>query len=190
MNDEGRLLLLAEDEPLASMALRAQAEALGYTVAAVARDGAQALALARCLPADLALLDMKMPGMTGLDAATRFFPAAPTPVLLLTGYGSADLPDPLPRPPVFGVLTKPAGLNELRRALERTGEHFRTWLETEGDPELVRRSRQERRDIARAIQSLGDSLDAVAAARFLERADAAGAHPAELARRILQDAGA
>ena len=109
MTDAPLAILIAEDEPLASMALRAQVEALGHNVLAVARDGADAAALVRCLPADLAIFDMKMPAMSGLDAALDAFPDAPTPVLLLTGFGSADLPDPMPEPPIFALVTKPVG---------------------------------------------------------------------------------
>ena len=189
MTGEGAVVLLAEDEPLASMALRAQVEALGHSVVAVARDGAEAAALARCVPADLAIFDMKMPAMTGLDAARDAFPDAPTPVLLLTGYGAADLPDPVPEPPIFSVVTKPVGLTDLGRAIGGALQRFDRWLHDDhhADPDAVRRARDDRRDIARALEATGENPTGAAALRFLARARDEGATPADLARRLLRE---
>lgn len=189
MTPDSVVVLLAEDEPLASMALQAQVEALGHTVAAVARNGREAADLARCLPVDLAVFDMKMPGLTGLDAALRIFPEAPTPVLLLTGFGAADLPDPVPRPPIFSILTKPIGLAELRTGIDDARAAFQEWVaEDEQRTRDIRDARDRRLDIEAALsRNRGDDSIADAAARFLTRADDAGVGPAELARRILRD---
>lgn len=186
-DDEAAVILIAEDDPLASMALQAQVEALGHTVAGVARDGGEAAAMTRCLPADLAIFDMKMPRRTGIDVAVEIFPAAPTPVLLLTGFGAADLPDPVPEPPIFALLTKPIGLTELRQGIDRALARFQQWLVTEDTEQRVRDSRDERRDIQRVLaRTAGDQPTAAAAARFIERAEAEHVSPAELARRILR----
>lgn len=128
---EPPLVLIAEDEPLASMALRAQVEALGYGVAGVARTGDEAAQLARALPVGLAIFDMKMPGMTGLDAAIDLFPDTLTPVLLLTGVGASELPDPIPEPPIFALVTKPVGLLELRGGIDRARRRFADWTARE-----------------------------------------------------------
>lgn len=192
MNDQPRLVLVAEDDPLASMALQAQVEALGFAVAGVARDGREAEAMTRCLPVQLGIFDMKMPGRTGLEVATAIFPDAPTPVLLLTGFGAADLPDPVPEPPIFGLLTKPIGLAELGQGIERTLARFRDWAADHDRARSVHDSLDERRVIQRAIAraDLPRPLPA-AAARFLARARDESTSPAEMARRILRsDAGA
>lgn len=186
MTDAPLAILIAEDEPLASMALRAQVEALGHTVLAVARDGADAAALARCLPADLAIFDMKMPAMSGLDAALDAFPDAPTPVLLLTGFNTADLPDPIPLPPIFALVNKPVGLDDIRRGIRRAHDAFSRWRDEGHHDALVRQSREERRAIASALHGLDQPLN-TAATRFLQRARAEDALPADLARRLLQE---
>ena len=176
-------VLIAEDEPIASMALRAQVEALGHTVAAMARTGDEAAALMRCVPAELAIFDMKMPGLTGLDAAQTAFDDAPTPVLLLTGFSAADLPDPVPEPPIFAVVTKPIGLDDLRKGIRRAQERFQAWLDRENTHDDVRRARLDRKVIAEALGD-PDARTGAAAIRFLERARHENTHPAELARRI------
>ena len=142
---EGIPIVIAEDEPLASMALRAQVEALGYHVAGVARTGQQAADLLRTLPVRLGVFDMKMPTMTGLDAALQAFPDALTPVLLLTGFGASDLPDPIPRPPIFGLVTKPVGLAELRTGMQRALDRFDEWARSENRADDVRAAFEARR---------------------------------------------
>ena len=68
-HDDPPTVLIAEDEPLASMALRAQLEALDYRVIATARDGDEAVLLGTCLPVDLGLFDLR----TGLTRAYAGF---------------------------------------------------------------------------------------------------------------------
>lgn len=183
MSESPAYVLIAEDEPLASMALRAQVEALGHTVA-TARNGVEAAALARCLPFDLAIFDMKMPGMTGLDAAAEVFPAAPTPVLLLTGFASSDLPDVIPEPPIFSLLTKPIGMDDLRKGMRRARERFHAWSEREGRHAEILRERGTREIIAAALGDMAEGRTAAAALRFLQRAHDENATPAELAIRL------
>jgi two-component system, response regulator PdtaR len=187
----GVTVLVAEDEPLASMALRAQLEALGYRVTGPARDGEEAIALGRCFPVDVAIFDFRMPRMNGLDAAQRLFEAAPTPVVLLSGFDSRYLPDRIPRPPIFASLTKPAELKDLRAALGTALEAFEQWLAAEPD----RRSRQgrlreERTVIGHAVSALsGDGSHARTASRLLAQAAAQNRPLVELARDLAADAG-
>lgn len=78
------LVLIADDDPDIRMLVRLRLERSGYTVVA-ASDGPEALALASdCLP-DLAILDVTMPGLTGMEVtrALRERNAA-LPVILLT----------------------------------------------------------------------------------------------------------
>jgi two-component system, response regulator PdtaR len=125
------VVLVAEDEPLASMALRAQLEGLGFEVVGPARDGEEAVALGRCFPADIAIFDYRMPRRTGLQAAEILFPVAPIPVILLSGFEARDLPDRIPRPPIFGSLMKPADMKDLRGALDSASAQFEHWLTAE-----------------------------------------------------------
>lgn len=190
MSESRPVVLIAEDEPIASMALRAQLEALDYSVVATARDGAEALSLGSCFPLDVAVFDQRMPHRTGLEAAIALFQDAPTPVLLLTGVSGADLPDPVPRPPIFATLTKPVGLSDLRDGVERARARFREWADS--DPEVggtIQRSREERGTIARAVRQIaGDDSLAETSAALLERARQEGRPLVDVARRLLADA--
>lgn len=185
----GPLVLVAEDEPLASMALRAQLEALEYQVLGPARDGDEAVALGACYPVDVALFDVRMPRRSGLQAATDLFELAPTPVVLLSGVGAADLPDPLPRPPIFAHITKPASLDDIAAALDIARSRFDRWVDEEADTDVAA-DRDRRTTIGRAVDQLADgSRPATAAAHLLDRASNEDCAVVDVAREILGDAG-
>lgn len=181
------LVLLAEDEPLASMALRAQLEALDFRVLGPARDGNEAVALGACFPIDVGLFDVRMPLRSGIQAAIDLFEIAPTPVVLLTGVGTADLPDPLPRPPIFEVLSKPIDLKHLGGGLDTALDRFHDWSRNRQLRYSSGNGRDERALIARAVESLTDpDRPAVVAARLLQRARDEGRTIDSLAREILE----
>ena len=62
-------LLIADDEPIIRLDLRRTLENMGHIVIGEAGDGAQAVEQSRELKPDLAILDIKMPNMDGIDAA-------------------------------------------------------------------------------------------------------------------------
>src|SRR5438067_13024457 len=84
-------ILVAEDETIIRLDLRELLERAGFEVCAEARDGLEAVELARSAQPDLAVLDVKMPRLDGIDAARRILDERPIPVLMLTAYGQDDL---------------------------------------------------------------------------------------------------
>jgi two-component system, NarL family, invasion response regulator UvrY len=65
----------------------------GFTLLAEADSGEQAVALARSLEPDMILMDIKMPGIGGIEATRRITTArAATLVVLLSSYPERDLP--------------------------------------------------------------------------------------------------
>lgn len=177
-------VLIAEDEPIASMALRAQLEALEFRVIGPARDGDEAVALGACYPVDVALFDVRMPGRSGLQAALDLFKIAPTPVVLLTGVGAADLPDPIPEPPIFQVLTKPVGLAELRAGLDSARARFQRWMDTHGiGPEHMHRRAAVADTVERMAEAEGVNA-VIIATRLLKQARDQGRSPAAVARGL------
>lgn len=176
------LVLIAEDEPIASMALRAQLEAIDCRVLGPARNGHEAVALGTCFPVDLALFDVRMPGRSGMDAALELFDLAPTPVVLLTGVDVADLPDPLPEPPIFELLAKPVGLPQLRNGIDAALERFRAWRQDHPG------HGPDRSVTARAVRLLAqDQQPAATAVRLLQRARDEQRSAADVAHDILAE---
>ena len=87
-------VLIAEDQALLRTTLAALLEAEpGMCVVGLAEDGARAIALAAELRPDVVLMDIQMPGLTGIEATTRICadPAlAATRVLILTMFEIDD----------------------------------------------------------------------------------------------------
>ncbi len=89
--DDRLHVLIAEDETLIRLDLRQLLEAEGLAVCAEARDGVEAVELARETQPDAAILDMKMPNLDGIEAARRIYAERPIPIVMLTAYA-----DPAP----------------------------------------------------------------------------------------------
>jgi response regulator NasT len=100
-------ILIAEDETLIRLDLRGILERAGFEVCAEARDGQEAVDLARDLRPDLAILDVKMPRLDGIEAARRILDERPIPIVILTAYGQEELVARAVEAGVFGYLVKP-----------------------------------------------------------------------------------
>ena len=143
-------ILVAEDETLIRLDLRQLLERAGFEICAEARDGEEAVELARSEQPDLALLDVKMPRLDGIEAARRILDERPIPIVMVTAYGEEDLVARAVEAGVFGYLVKP----------------FR---ETDLLPAIV--TAQARHDELQALRAEADSLaEALAARKAIERA--------------------
>jgi DNA-binding NarL/FixJ family response regulator len=92
----------------------------GVEVAGTAADGEEALALAAELKPDVVLMDLRMPGIGGLEATRRLRAAdPPVNVIVLTTYADKHTVVSALRAGAIGYLTKDAGAAEIREALER-----------------------------------------------------------------------
>jgi response regulator NasT len=87
-------------------------------VCAEARSGAEAVDLARELRPDVAILDVKMPGLDGIEAAKQILDERPIPVVMLTAYGEQEVVARAAEAGVFGYLVKPFREQDLLPAIE------------------------------------------------------------------------
>lgn len=110
-------ILIAEDEALVAMGLAEMLENIGHRVAAKARNGAEAVELAKKFKPDLAFVDIRMPGMDGLTAASQIIKDRPIPVIILTAFSDEDLIREADEIGVAAYLTKPVTETALRPAL-------------------------------------------------------------------------
>jgi DNA-binding NarL/FixJ family response regulator len=87
-------VLVADDhEPFLDAARAVVAALPGFELVALARSGEEAVALADSLAADIVVLDIKMPGIGGIEAARRIVAARPaTSAVLVSTYRPDDLP--------------------------------------------------------------------------------------------------
>ena len=84
-------VIIADDESIIRMDLREMLTNLGYLVVGEAGDGRSAVNLARELKPDVAILDIKMPYMDGIEVARILTEEKIAPVVLLTAYSQRDL---------------------------------------------------------------------------------------------------
>jgi two-component system, response regulator PdtaR len=100
-------ILIAEDETIIRLDLRDVLERAGHDVCGEARDGEEAVALALTAEPELAILDVKMPRLDGIEAARRILAERPIPIVMLTAYGQQELVARAVEAGVFGYLVKP-----------------------------------------------------------------------------------
>ena len=111
-------ILIAEDETIIRLDLRDLLEQAGFEVCAEAKDGEEAVTLARTVEPDLALLDVKMPKLDGIEAAKRILDERPIPIVMVTAYGEEELVSRAVEAGVFGYLVKPFRETDLLPAIE------------------------------------------------------------------------
>ena len=111
-------VLIAEDETIIRLDLRELLERSGFEVCAEARDGEEAVELARSEQPDVAIMDVKMPKLDGIEAARRILDERPIPIVMLTAYGQQELVARAVDAGVFGYLVKPFREQDLLPAIE------------------------------------------------------------------------
>jgi AmiR/NasT family two-component response regulator len=110
-------VLIAEDDAIIRLDLRALLEANRLEVCGEARDGLEAVELAATLKPDVIVMDVRMPRLDGIEAATRILESRSVPIVMLTGYGQDELVDRAVEAGVFGFLAKPFHEDDLVSAL-------------------------------------------------------------------------
>jgi response regulator NasT len=143
-------ILLAEDEPLNALTLSSQLESLGHHVVGPAADGLEAVQLAADHPVDLAILDIRMPRLSGLDAAAETFRIRPIPIILLTGYSDPELVDRAAHLPVYHYLVKPVLAEDLGPAIAVACARFDEWRRFNAETDRLRQKLEDRKIIDQA----------------------------------------
>jgi len=110
--------VIADDEPIIRMDLKALLEDMGHVVLGEAADGQKAIELARMYRPDVVIMDIKMPVMDGLDAAKVIAQEKIAPVVLLTAYSQKDLIERAKEAGVFAYMVKPFQESDLMPAIE------------------------------------------------------------------------
>lgn len=143
-------ILIADDEAVIRLGLRTMLEAQGYRVVGEAADGSRALDLVSRLKPDLVFLDIKMPGVDGVQAARRLQRDGNTPVVILTAYSDREFVDSAKGAGVLAYLVKPVRESDLRPAIEVAMSRFRDIQALRGEVEDLENSLETRKLVERA----------------------------------------
>ena len=146
----GTRILVAEDETIIRLDLRALLEKAGFEVCAEAHDGEQAVELARREEPDLALLDVKMPKLDGIEAARRILDERPIPIVMVTAYGEQELVSRAVEAGVFGYLVKPFRETDLLPAIETARARHAELVELRAEADSLAEALAARKAIERA----------------------------------------
>jgi DNA-binding NtrC family response regulator len=155
-------VIVVDDDAVARDLLSEVLARDGYRVRAAA-GGAECLALAAAEPFDLALVDLRMPDMDGLEVLRRLASIQPGgPVVILTAFGSVDTAIEAVRAGAYDYLSKPFRLDEIRLVARRALEAQRLLREN-------RQYRQELRERHRIENLVGQSPSMVEIYKLIGR---------------------
>lgn len=120
----GLNVLVVEDEALIRLDLAEMLTEEGYVVAGEAGDGEQAIELARTLRPDLVIMDIKMPKVDGIAAASVIVEERIAPVVMLTAFSQRELIEQARDAGAMAYLVKPFARHELVPAIELAVSRF------------------------------------------------------------------
>ena len=136
-------VVIGEDEAIIRLDLRETLENAGYMVLADTGRGDEAVELVRKHKPEVVILDVKMPGMDGIQAAREIATTEDTAVVILTAFSQRELIDEAVDAGALAYLVKPYQQSDLVPAIE-----------------IARRRHEEMRDLTDQAKTLEDRLRA------------------------------
>ncbi|MEY4158015.1 MAG: hypothetical protein RL743_510 [Actinomycetota bacterium] len=121
----GTRVVIAEDEAIIRLDLRETLEEEGYEVVAETGRGDKAVELVREHRPDLAILDIKMPGLDGLEASRAIAAEKLCPVVLLTAFSQREIVEQARDAGALAYIVKPFQKSDLVPAIEVAIGRFR-----------------------------------------------------------------
>jgi two-component system, response regulator PdtaR len=149
-------VIIAEDEAIIRLDLKEILEEEGYEVVAETGRGDEAVDLVREHEPDLAILDIRMPGLDGLSAAREIAGQRRSAVLILTAYSQRNLIEEARDAGALAYLVKPFQRSELIPALEVALGRFREMKALESEVKGLEEQLETRKVVDRAKGMLMD----------------------------------
>lgn len=143
-------IVIADDEGLHLMSLRAQLETLGHRVVGEAGDGQATLKLLHDLRPDLAILDIKMPEPDGIQVAKQVMHEQPLPIILLSAFSEGSLAERAADAHVAAYLMKPVSAEELMPAIALATSRFNEFQNLNKEVTDLREALESRKVVERA----------------------------------------
>ena len=143
-------VVIAEDEAIIRLDLKESLEEEGYEVVGEAGRGDQAIELARELRPDLAILDIKRPGVDGLTAARTIAAERLCAVLMLTAFSQREIIEEARDAGALAYLVKPFQKNDLIPAIEVAIGRFRELQQLDSEVDSLGEQLESRKLVDRA----------------------------------------
>lgn len=117
-------VLIAEDEALIRMDLREMLEEEGHEVVGEARDGTEAIELAEKLAPDVIFMDINMPGVGGIEAASIIGERRTAPVVMVTAFSQAGYVEQASQAGAMAYVVKPFSRTDILPAMQIAVSRF------------------------------------------------------------------
>ena len=152
----GKRVVIAEDEAIIRLDLKEILEDEGYDVVGETGRGDEAVELVARHEPDIAILDIKMPGIDGIEAARRISADHRVAVLILTAFSQRNLIEEARDAGVMAYLIKPFTKTELIPAIEVAKGRFEEMRAIKSESQSLTEQLEARRLIDRAKGRLMD----------------------------------
>lgn len=149
-------VVIAEDEAIIRLDLKETLEEEGYEVVGETGRGDDAIELIRNLHPDLAILDIKMPGLDGLEVARHITDERLCGVLILTAFSQREIIEQARDAGALAYLVKPFQKSDLIPAIEVAIGRFREMQSLSGTVDRLEEQLESRKIIDRARGVLMD----------------------------------
>lgn len=168
---EAPRVLVAEDEALIRLDLVELLAAEGYEVVGQAGDGEEAVKLARELQPDLVVMDVKMPKMDGITAASTIAEERIAPVVMLTAFSQRELIDRAREAGAMAYVVKPFDASDVVPAIELAMARYAEIRAVEAEVEDLSERLESRKavDHAKGLLMEGLGLSEPEAFRWIQK---------------------
>lgn len=143
-------IAVADDEPEMRDYFQETLTALGHEVVGAADNGAALVELCRETRPDLAITDIKMPDMDGIEAATKIREDQPVPVILVSAFHEPELIQRALQDHVLAYLVKPIKQADLETAIVLAMRRFQEFQALHQQTDDLRQALEDRKVIERA----------------------------------------
>ena len=151
-------VVIAEDEAIIRLDLKEILEEEGYQVVGETGRGDEAVELVKRLAPDLAILDIKMPGLDGLSAAREISGERRAAVVILTAFSQRDLIEQARDAGAIAYLVKPFQKQDLLPAIEVALGRFEEMQALEREVKTLEDQLETRKIVDRAKGMLMDQF--------------------------------
>lgn len=145
-----RRIAIVDDNPSERLVLKGFIEDAGHELVAEGTSGAEALGICRAKSPELLIMDIRMPGKDGIEAALEVSRECPTPIVLLTGCDDDETIRRAAEAGVMAYLMKPVRAEELGPAIELAVSRFQEFTALRKENEDLKKTLQARKTIEKA----------------------------------------
>jgi len=136
---KNKRLFIVEDSPVAAADMKRILKGLGYEVAGIAGDGAEAIARCAAAAPDLVLMDVRLPGaMNGIEAAAAIGERIRVPVVYMSAYSDREIIEEIQHSCPYGFIVKPFREKDILVAIETALTRFEYERKLEASERLYR----------------------------------------------------